>query len=337
MICLKNLRIVHLLTLSWLVSCSSGTYLGKQEYRFGGNASKIVWLQIAGFDEEHLALLKISQEMKRTSFESMACHGKAWKYNLYDLRPGVTKSYLTQVAGTYNVKDDCSSLKGQSLWNSKYFKDNSANLIVGNPPKSKCNLNDFVAGSATVRMAIPSKAIPEEHKFHFQDGAKLSKGFTMYDKNCFNGQCFSTIRNNANSIYEILAKKDEKLLLTITDFTYSESLKKKNITKAKEILEDINKLIDGFLTIAAKDDEMLVLVTSLNSQGIEFPKSGADWKNFDLEGKGLFYHKEKLIAPVYASGARAENFCSMLNESEIIQTIFWQPKKKGWREILNAL
>ncbi|MCB9060240.1 MAG: hypothetical protein H6622_01805 [Halobacteriovoraceae bacterium] len=313
-------------------SCASKSYLGKKSHTFGKPVSRIIWLQIAGFDEEHLALLKISREVNITAFERMSCLGKVWRYNITDLRPGVIKSYFSQVNGSFNIGNSCEEIKGQKIWKDPYFKDKVANIVVGDFENKICPIDTFLSDVTTIRMSKPKNEISESQKFHFQDNQKIVKNKILYDKNCLEGRCYSTIYNNALALYDYLESTTERFLLTITDFSYLNNLKNRNIRLVSETLVDINKTLDYFLDISKKDDSLLVLVTSLGAQGIEFPNMGEDWKNFDLTGEGIYYKKQKLLSPVFAKGSNAENFCSVLNEADISRTIFWTPESKTWYE-----
>ena len=81
--------------------------------------------------------------------------------------------------------------------------------------------------------------------------------------------------------------------------------------------------------------DMLLLVTSAKSKGLEFPREGQSWNAFEREGVSLGYKNSRLISPVFAVGARAENFCGIYEQPDVFARIFSDPKKQGLEFTLN--
>jgi hypothetical protein len=61
--------------------------------------------------------------------------------------------------------------------------------------------------------------------------------------------------------------------------------------------------------------------------GIEFPKAGRSWEMIEKRGLNVNYKRSQLLAPVFAHGPGAENFCGVYEESEIFKRFLWNPEK----------
>ena len=72
-----------------------------------------------------------------------------------------------------------------------------------------------------------------------------------------------------------------------------------------------------------------MLLTSAAPRGVEFPRSGKDWERFEQSKRAKIDRNTKLIATVMASGARAENFCGIFEQSEVMTRIFSGAKQQG--------
>jgi hypothetical protein len=75
-------------------------------------------------------------------------------------------------------------------------------------------------------------------------------------------------------------------------------------------------------------NKTLILLTSSAAMPIEFPSAGKEWNAFIKKGKNILYKKTSLLSSVWADGPGAENFCSYMNESEVLERILWAPKEK---------
>ena len=74
---------------------------------------------------------------------------------------------------------------------------------------------------------------------------------------------------------------------------------------------------------------MLVLVSSAKSVAVDFPRSGPEWQKYEKRGKYLVSRRSKLLSTLYATGARAENFCGIYDQSQILSRIFSGAKQQG--------
>ena len=98
--------------MKWLVllltfGCAQVTSLNLQKHEFGVLPTKIIWFQIAGLEEEQLGLLRFNLSGERkTAFEEHTCIGKSWGYSLYQLRETAEASFLSQITGRKNIKNN---------------------------------------------------------------------------------------------------------------------------------------------------------------------------------------------------------------------------------------
>jgi hypothetical protein len=118
-------------------------------------------------------------------------------------------------------------------------------------------------------------------------------------------------------------------MFVVRDFKYRQSLLKNNYQQYKDRLLELEKTVGYFLSLAKKNKDMLVLLTSASSRPIIYPRSGRQWQKFEKNGSFLKQNKSKLINTVLATGARAENFCGVYNQSEIVKRIFSGAKQQG--------
>src|SRR5690606_23235370 len=118
----------------------------------------------------------------------------------------------------------------------------------------------------------------------------------------------------------------QKHLLIVRDFSFLHALENKDLKKARSILADIERAYGEALSLTASND-YLVLLTTGDSRYVEMPKQGKDWFTFEKEGKNADVKTRKLTNMVFASGARAENFCGMYEEAQVFERILSGPKQ----------
>lgn len=109
--------------------CAQVTSLNMQQHEFGVLPTKIIWFQIAGLEEEQLAMLRFQYAGERkTAFEESNCLGKSWNYNLYNLRNSAEASFLSQLTGKKNIKMTCEDTDLRPVWN--YLSGNGYNTGI---------------------------------------------------------------------------------------------------------------------------------------------------------------------------------------------------------------
>jgi hypothetical protein len=298
-----------------------------ERHTFDTDPQTVVWFQIAGLAEEHLALLRYSYQeaSRKTSFETYSCGGKLWNYNLYNIRPSSTESFNSQMLGVANIKGNCEDLNHKPIWSDFQEKGHDVVFFEIGAHKDQglrkflgCeNFKKYYHKTTILEMVEKPKA--SEDLFHFQDKKKFSAGKIYYDKSCRGNGCYSSILNNADMVLTEIQRRNKPFnFLIVRDFSFERALAQNKIGKAREILLELDSLHFNIKKVMLnKDKETLVLVTSTAARPIEFPNQGKQWKSYEKAGKNIIYKKPSLISSAWAWGSRAENFCGFYEESQI--------------------
>lgn len=320
--------ITSFIILSILFSCARIETIGMKRHRFNSNPSKIVWIQVPGLDEEHLAMLRFNLSTNAvTSFDKMNCVGKSWNYNFTELRPNSEFGLNAQVVGSKNIAGTCEDYKNRPIWNYLEEKGFVTGLLEGGKEKDlsvdkalACR-SDFLSKAITWSM---SKKKNPENLFHFQEKQDYKEGKIYYDKSCQNGACFSSLEKNFFNAWEYLKKRQNQVFLMVRDFSYEKALQEKDIKKARQVLLDIEKILST-LMMEANSRDYLIVVSSSSAMRLEFPDDGRDWFEYEKYGKKIVYKKNALMSPVFAYGALSENFCGLYEESTLLKRFLWTP------------
>lgn len=315
------------------LSCAQVTSLNLKKHEFGALPTKIVWIQIAGLEEEQLAMLKFqatSSEYK-TNIENSLCIGKAWDYDLYRLRPDAKAGFLSQLTGKKNIKNSCEDYEQQPIW--AYLKPSGFKTGIFEISAYKNSLEEantceknFLEGTTLWKM---ERSKGKELTFHQSESKEFKTDSVYYDKSCVSSDCYTSISANVFSTFEAFSKNAKNFLYIVRDFSYLEALSKKNIKEAASKLRELDKVIGHFQSLTEKNKDLLVLITSSETVGIEFPNAGRDWIEFEKNGKNILYKRPALMSSVFASGARAENFCGVYEQTQILERIFSGPDQQG--------
>lgn len=335
-----------LVFLSTFLGCANVNTLGLKQHVFGQAPKKIIWFQLAGFSEEHLALLRLNQsdQMKSVSFENFDCLGKMWNFDLYYLRPKANNGFWSQMTGSMNLTPDNERFKLKPFW--KYFSKLGEIMPVA-ILESGIEEMDSLATGLYLKEADPAyrdgmtlvRMGPAEGKdpafFHHTDLDDLEKGI-YYDKSCQQAGCYSSLLINSMSLYKRFTRERQKYIIMIRDFSYLSELKAGRIMTAREVLNDISKLITFFLQEEGKYQDMLVLVTGSESLRFEFPDEGKDWQDFESNGKKILFRSSSLFSPSLAKGSGAENFCGIYEQFSIFKRLLWREQKFDLLNILGV-
>lgn len=325
-----------LMTLFLIAGCAQVTSLNMKKHEFGILPTKIIWFQIAGLEEEQLAMLRFQYSgERRTAFEENTCMGKAWNYNFFNLRNSSQASFLSQLTGKKNIKMNCEDTQLRPIWN--YLSTNGYTtgiLEVGaNKEQSLVSFNECGESGliflSSLYFWLRKEAVSGAETFHYREIIPLKPNQILYDRTCENQGCFSTITDDFKSIYQSFKKSSNKHLLLVRDFSYLAALEKKDISKARSILSDLERSLADALNSAKDSNDYLVLVTSGDSRFIDMPDQGKPWQEFEKSGRGAQIKKAKLTNLVIANGARSENFCGMYDESQVFERILSGPKQLG--------
>jgi hypothetical protein len=327
-----------LLSILFIASCAQVTSLNLKKHQFGQIPTKIVWIQVAGLNEEHLAIIKFSKQSNqyKTSFEDFLCIGKAWDYNLFKIRPEAYASFHGQLTGKKNIKNTCDDYQLDPIWKYMNKQGYKAGAFEGEmqtkdsllSAKSCSELgNNFLEGLTLWKMTKRSNS--KQKLFHINENTDYKPSQVYFDKSCLTGECYSTFSQNAINMFEQFTRKSGNYIYIIRDFNFLNTLNKKSLKESKADLLELEKIVSYFQSLVSKRNDMLVLVTTAENRNVEFPRAGKEWENFENNGKFFQNKKSQLISTVFASGARAENFCGVYDQSNILSRIFSGAKQQG--------
>jgi hypothetical protein len=179
------------------------------------------------------------------------------------------------------------------------------------------------------RIVWSSTKIPQATPFSPQMIPTLQKGQSYQDLGCDEKGCSFTRPNELGRYFSTFAKKHDQLFFLVRDFSYLNALKEKNVLEARESLEEIDSFVGGMVQLSKSREDILVLVTGVESLDYDFPAQGKEWMDFDKNGLHARPRAPSLASPVFASGPRAENFCGMYESSQIFERILSSPKQQG--------
>ena len=330
----KNLFKTFLILIA--AGCAQVTSLNLQKHQFGKLPTKIVWIQVAGLSEEHLALLKYSYPTAdiKTALENSLCIGKAWEYNLFSIRPDAASGFLSQMTGKKNVKNSCEDYELKPIWSYMLPKGYKAGIFEGEtrPENSlleavECGKESFLKGLRIWKM--DRKPPKGADFFHVEETKEFLPNNVYYDRSCLSGDCFSSLSANVEKTFENFSRNAGNYLYIVRNFRYLERLKAGSPGKAKEELAQLDKIVAYFQSIAAKRNDFLLLVTSSAARDADFPLQGKQWEAYERSGKNFTAAKSDLVSSIFVNGARAENFCGIYEQSEIMPRIFSGAKQQG--------
>jgi hypothetical protein len=326
--------------MKWLIllslfGCAQVTSLNLKKHQFGLLPTKIIWFQIAGLEEEQIAMLRFQQSGEvRTSFEDNICVGKTWNYNLYNLRNSAEVTFLSQITGKKNIKNNCEDAQMRPIWNYIYGNGYVTTILESGANKqqslahfNQCGEKGLVFLSS-VYYFLRSEPVPGAATFHYSEDVPFGPNQLIYDRTCGANNCGSTIKEDFKSVYQKLQKTSQKHLLIVRDFSYLKALEKKDWVAAREILADLEQSYSEALKFTSNSD-YLVLLTTGDSKFVDMPDQGKSWYEFDKTNKNVNVKRTKLTNLVLASGSRAENFCGMYDDSHVFERILSGPKQQG--------
>lgn len=332
---MKN-KIFRTLTFLLIAGCAQVTSLNLQKHQFGKLPTKIVWIQVAGLSEEHLALLKYSYPSAdiKTSFENSLCVGKTWEYNLHSIRPEPAGGFMAQITGKKNIKNSCEDYSLRPVWSYVLANGYKAGVFEGESEEGEsileaktCDKPDFLRGLHVWKM---DRKPPENADFfHVEENAEFKPDSVYYDRSCLSEECFSTLSSNVVKTFEAFSRNANNYLYIVRNFQYLKHLKGTKVAKTREELNQLNKIVGYFQRIAEKRNDFLLLVTSSATRDAQFPRQGKQWTGYEKQGAGFVAERSNLMSSVFVNGARAENFCGIYEQSEIMSRIFSGAKQQG--------
>jgi hypothetical protein len=324
------------LFLLFIAGCAQVTGLNMKKHEFGILPARIIWLQIAGLEEEQIAMLRFQYAAERkTSFEEHVCLGKTWSYNLYQLRNSAETTFLSQLTGKKNIKQSCEDAELRPIWDYLSGNGYKTGILEILPSDKQTILSMNQCGDSGkkfldslhlwLRKAPPADAAT----FHYSELVPVVENSVFYDRTCTSKECSSTIADDFKGVYKQFQKTSPKHLMIIRDFSYLAALESKQTLKARSILSDLERTLAEALSYANATNAYLILITSGDSRYVEMPPQGKQWIEFEKTGAFVSLKQSKLTNLVLASGARAENFCGLYDDSQVFERILSGPKQLG--------
>lgn len=321
------------------MGCAQVTSLGLQKHQFGVQPTKIIWFQIAGLDEQQLSMIKFSSiNLEATSeFENFICLGKMWNYSLYNLRDSSTSGFMSQENGSKDIKNTCEDFRQVPIW--KYLiksgyktaifeSASSQKSSIANSAQSCADQASYFSGTTKFISSSIVNASKDALKFHASEQENFKEDNTYFDRSCDVKGCFTSLDDNIFSIYKRFSNNKPYFLYIVKDYSYENAMRKKQFKTAKRILLELNNAMK-LIREQSNLSETLILVSTSSAVSIDFPTQGAQWKAFENEDKNAVIKNDQLLSLTLAKGARAENFCGIYDQSELLSRLLSSPKKQG--------
>lgn len=318
-----------------LIGCAQVTSLNLRKHEFGLLPTKIIWFQIAGLEEEQIAMLRFQQSGERkTSFERNICVGQSWNYNLYKLRNPAHLTFLSQITGKKNIKNSCEDASLRPIWSYIYANGYRSAILESGATKEESLVKFNQCGEkgllflSSVYYFLRSEPTAGAETFHYSEDFKIAPNRFMYDRTCGDVSCGSTLFEDFRSIYDKFKKVSDKHLFIIRDFSYLKALENRDFAKARQILVDLERTYSEALKLTDSTDYLVFLSTG-ESKFVDMPDQGRAWYEFEKNNKNISVKRTKLTNMILASGSRAENFCGMYEDADVFERILSGPKQQG--------
>ncbi len=296
----------------FLLSCSQTIELGGNEHKVGKEAQNIFWIQLPGFSQEHLALLKFTDwnPSKGETYSRFSCLGSFWDYTLFEMRPRVSHSLNSQISGTSFDDLNCQSFSSDPFYQKVKYRDHSKiiveegfdsqdSLVKSLNCKSSSWLTNLVYLNRTNSMMSS-----ERLSFHANNTKKLNAG--LYDdKSCTQRKCFNSLQENFISLNQRFV--NDEVVFVYRNLNYSRFLNSRNYKAAQEVLIEIENFIN-FIKKTYNSTDTLILLTGGGTINLDFPKRGKDWGDLSNSVKT---EKRGIISPLLSYGASSELFCGI--------------------------
>lgn len=343
---MKNVRLVLFLSIVFW-GCARMSTLNLTEHLYSKMPEHIVWIQLAGFHEDHIPLIQFNNlEMGQVTFPEMfQCLGKKWEYSFNKLRPDAQSSFVSELNGAKIVNNDCSDMSSEFVWD--ILKNRNYRIaMLERGASEKNSFEKYFKCSKTPQSSFENivlwkmdKAPLKGNYFHYQDPEEILytnfRPGVYHDKACQSDRCYSTLLNNFKTIYRISHLENYPTFTLVRDFNYQNAIKNKDVGLLKEYLNEIDQLVKYLVNL--NDPSLLVVLTSAEAQKIEFPFEGKDWVDYNSKGNNLIFLRPELMGAVFARGPLAENFCGIFPDSQMRKRILTVPdsKRMNWKMLLN--
>jgi hypothetical protein len=268
----------------------------------------------------------------------MTCPGNIWNYSVSELRPAPRISSLNQLLGKSDIKGTCDEMAKINFaqWPNQYGMENI--IIEHGYGRSEQSLlqtqcESFENSIKNTWFFSMSKSLPNMTAQFFHHREKLEGTPAVYfDRSCqAQAECHTTLGDNLKFILDQFIQKRKNIFLLIRDHSVFNALKAGNNLLARENLYALDKILKGLISSSKLPHSTLVLVTGVAPHPIEIPIKGEQWAQFEKKGQNLQFKNQSIIAPLFAWGANAENFCGTHALNSIKEKVLWVSKEKKFR------
>jgi hypothetical protein len=287
------------------------------------NASKIIWIQYPGYNEEMPMILKLKDQIEavKSPLENFSCTGKAWSYNLFNLKPNPMAAFHHQITGSKNIKNSCEDFINKPIWallNFQGFK--SAVLEKSTNSREKIfwpncfEQADFKKNLGYFHM---EKANDKNSDFFNAEEPIVSmKVGDYFDRACQSGKCSNSLYDNVKALLEKSLMKEDKFLFIIRDFSLIRGLEqvKDNHSTIVNSLQELSKVLAYLNILKDSNPEIMIILTSGQSANIDIP----------IKDNNVIAKNNYSYSAVLAKGAGAENFCGYFQHDDIFKRILWK-------------
>lgn len=305
--------------------------------KFNQYPSKLIWIQLAGFDEEQITRLNFKDgEVKKGIFEGFTCIGMHWEYNSHLLNPPSEQIFKTLVTGKSNINGSCQDSAQVPFWSFYPESENVKTIVIEKSPPSNGSIlninscleaNPFWKPNYLIRLDTLGFDKKTATAFSVLEKGKLkNKGF-YYDSSCKESECSNNLLTTFSYIADEIIQYEKRYTLIIRDYSAENFLKDKSFNKWADWLNQWNQLI-AYIQNSLYSEDTLILVTGVAPIPLNIPGEGQAIKNWLQKNSGTTLRPRSSLGKTWAMGARAENFCGLYKTDEILSRIFWQNQNK---------
>jgi len=215
--------------------------------KFNQYPSKIIWIQLAGFDEEQIFQMHLKDgDTKKTSFDAFTCLGMHWEFNSYELQPASHLVMRSLITGKSNINGTCDDFYHAPLW-SYYTNEKMQSVIIEKLADSK---------ESILQIAECKDSHPKWNpQYYFKlDGLNLDKStmkpFSVlergkiknpgkyYDASCNDKECNNDLLTSFSYIMDEVLRYEKNFNLIVRAFSAEKYFKKNEFEKwTKWIIE----------------------------------------------------------------------------------------------------
>lgn len=338
----RNFLKIYLVLFTFFISCTQTTTINLKKKAFNQPLQRIVWIQLAGLDEDLISYLSFKEsEFKKSAFENFSCYGMHWESNLFELFPPSSQVMRTLITGKANINGTCEDFSKQPFWHylGKEEKDAYQLIVVEKSADSTTSLlqskdcNDTALKSWKIPYVIK---LDDFHKNQYKEGGfsllqkgKFKENGVYYDTSCVEDNCHNSLLSTFSYIVDELFRYNKKSILLVRDFSGEKLLKNKKISEwGKWIFEWNQALL--YVQNTLMTSETLLLVTGVAPQLIRLPQPGEEMKKWISNMSPTQLKDRSVFAKTWAMGARSENFCGTYRSEDYLSRLFWQSEEKSF-------